>query len=154
MNILALDLSLTTGWAARVAEQRSSGVIEFPVLRGEFEGMKYARFNHWLYSKWNETALDMVIYEQAHQRGRYATEVAYGLGTRVKELCARKNIPCKTVHSGTLKKFATGDGHAEKAAMVTCAQVLKRGVTSDDEADALWILEYAICTFEERRKTA
>ncbi len=43
-----------------------------------------------------------------------------------------------------LKKFATGNGNAKKEMMVTAArELLGYGRTSDDEADALWLVEAA-----------
>lgn len=149
-RILALDLATHTGWAADLAGERTSGVAHFPVVGRESDGMRFVRFNVWLYGKWKEAKLDIVVYEQSHHRGRAATEVAIGMCTRVQEFCARRGIPFQTVHNSSVKKFATGGGRAEKYAMVKAARMLKASVVSDDEADALWILEFAKSKFAKR----
>ena len=141
MNILALDLGTNTGWARGGDEPRiESGVQLFDVRRGESPGMRYLRFNVWLQEigAWPQ----LIVYEQTHNRGGAATEVAAGFATRVQEFCAARGIEHAAVHSGTLKKFATGHGNAKKPEMVQAAQKLKPGVTDDNEADALWLLEF------------
>jgi hypothetical protein len=52
----------------------------------------------------------LIVYEQTHNRGGAATEVAAGFTTRVQEFAARHGIEHAAVHSATLKKFATGRG--------------------------------------------
>lgn len=142
MNILALDLATNTGWAIDANSGIESGVQVFDVRRGESPGMRYMRFNGWM-SQWVTWHLDLIIFEQAHHRGGAATEVAAGFVTRVLEFCARNNIEHSSVHSATLKKFATGRGNAKKPEMIAAAQKLKAGVRDDNESDALWLLEFA-----------
>jgi len=145
MNVLALDLGTRTGWALVDKGVTESGVQVFDVKRGESPGMRYLRFNRWL----DEIAGDghrpeVIVYEQAHHRGGAATEIAAGFATRVQEFCARHGIEHASVHSATLKKFATGSGRASKEDMLERAQQkFKPDIIHDDEADALWILEYA-----------
>ncbi len=145
MNILALDLGTRTGWAVAENDRTESGVQVFDVKRGESPGMRYLRFNCWLEDvaagRWKP---DVIVFEQAHHRGGAATGVAAGFSTRVLEFCARYGIEHPSVHTATLKKFATGKGNADKGAMVEEAR--KRfgpDLEDDNEADALWLLEYA-----------
>jgi hypothetical protein len=152
-GILALDLATVTGYATDIHGVRESGVAYFPVQKGEVRGWRFVRFSVWLY-KWRDWNLDLVVYEQAHHRGGAATECAIGLSTRVMEFCARYRIACRSVHSQALKKFATGNGRADKIEMIRAAQRLKPGVSDDNEADALWLLEYALANFGEKRKSA
>lgn len=57
---------------------------------------------------------------------------------------ARHGAHIETFQPGTIKAFATGDGRAKKPAMVAaCKRMLGIDVDSDDEADAIWILELA-----------
>jgi Holliday junction resolvasome RuvABC endonuclease subunit len=149
VNILALDLGTRTGWAALVNDRRESGVQVFDVRRGESPGMRYLRFNAWLV-EFVLHRLQIVVYEQTHHRGGAATEVAAGFATRVQEFCARARIDHYPVHSATLKKFATGHGNAKKPDMIRAAAKLKPGLTDDNEADAIWLLEYAKFQFKER----
>jgi hypothetical protein len=142
VSILALDLATLTGWAAETNGVRESGVVECSAHKGETKGWRFVRFNVWLYG-WKDLGLKLVVYEHPHHRGGAATECAYGLSTRVEEFCSRHYIRCESVHTATLKKHATGHGHATKDMMVKMAQVLKPGVSDDNESDALWLLDYA-----------
>jgi hypothetical protein len=170
-----LDLGTRTGWALLENGRIESGVQVFDVKRGESPGMRYLRFTRWLEEMcWRPTqgknpALvtvglvysdgtvrppsvpSLIVYEQTHQRGGAATEVAAGFATRVQEHCARitsehpsVSIEHAAVHSATLKKYATGKGNAKKPDMLRAAQtkLLYEG-TDDNEADALWLLHYA-----------
>lgn len=157
MNILALDLGTKTGWALW-GEAIESGVQAFDLKRGDSKGMRYIYFNQWLPVMGLHCGL--VVYEQTHQRGGAATEVAAGFATRVQEFCAKENIEHATVHTGTLKKFATGKGNAGKPEMIAAARAKWPGaeIIDDNHADALWILEYArveivgmVANAEERR---
>lgn len=142
MNILALDLATKTGWALKEDGKLEYGLQVFDVKRGESPGMRFLRFNRWL----REVAVrvELIIYEQAHNRGGAATEIANGFTTRVQEFCAEHGIEHSSVHTATLKKFATGSGRAGKEEMVQAAQKsLGYQGNDDDEADALWLLEYA-----------
>ena len=145
MRILALDLGTHTGWATNINLLFECGVQIFDVKRGESPGMRYIRFNAWLEVMWNLLKPELVIYEQTHHRGGAATEVAAGFSTRVQEWCARHGIEHAAVHSGTLKKFATGDGRASKEMMMEAFQkTYNMKPTSDDMADAGCLLAYAV----------
>lgn len=141
MNVLALDLGTRTGWALLEHQRLESGVQVFDVKRGESPGMRFLRFNRWLDEF---PALDVVVYEQTHQRGGAATEVAAGFATRVQEYCARRGIEHAAVHTGTLKKFTTGSGAAKKPAMIAAVSARWKAVTDDNEADAVALLFFAL----------
>lgn len=58
-------------------------------------------------------------------------------------VCASKNIEYSSVHSATLKKFATGSGRANKEDMMRAATLWSGRVIDDDnEADSLLLLKY------------
>jgi crossover junction endodeoxyribonuclease RuvC len=145
VRLLALDLGTRTGWALLENGRVESGVETFDVKRGESPGMRYLNFNRWLeaiVSVGHQP--DLIVYEQSHQRGGAATEVAAGFATRVQEFCARLAIEHAAVHTATLKKWTTGKGNADKAAMLAAvARRWGRRVDTDDEADAIALLEYA-----------
>lgn len=144
MRILALDLGTKTGWATNCPQE--SGVQEFLLNRGESPGMRYIRFRAWLEEMIEIVKPDVIVYEQTHMRGGYATELAHGFSTRVQEICAKYGIEHAAVHSATLKKFATGSGRAKKEDMIKAAHT-KLGVSKridDNEADALWLLKWGI----------
>lgn len=150
MNLLALDLGFSCGWAMSTASGVESGTQVFTVDRGESPGMRYLRFRRWLEELVGEPPrVQVVTWEAAHQQGGYATQAAYGLITRVIELAAVRGIETmKPVHSLTLKKFASGYGRADKPTMRAAAiakgwlDPSKPDVT-DDEVDALCVLAWA-----------
>lgn len=152
VNLLALDLATRSGWALLEHGRIESGVETFDVKRGESSGMRYIRFNRWLDDMlWptppihrDRPRVELIVFEQAHQRGGAATEVAAGFATRVLECCARHTIEHAAVHTATLKKFTTGRGNADKAAMLEAVGRRWRRVETDDEADAVALLYYAL----------
>lgn len=148
--ILALDLGTSCGWALATGTMpmMESGVQVFDVKRGESPGMRYLRFRRWLEDMTRQATL--VVYEQTHHRGGAATEVAAGFATRVQEICAANGIQHTTVHSQTLKKWTTGRGNANKAAMVVAVTNRWRLVVDDNEADAIALLHYALTELGQR----
>lgn len=159
MNILALDLGTRTGWALLENRRIESGVQVFDVKRGESPGMRYLRFRHWLEDMTSHSGrvptVGLVVYEQTHNRGGAATEVAAGFATRVQEQCADLGIEHAAVHSATLKKWTTGKGNADKAEMAACVmhkgwlgpaktERCYDGAITDDEIDAVALLHYAL----------
>lgn len=144
MNILAIDCGSRCGFASLMNGRTESGVIEFALKRGESPGMRFILFNSWLHRILDLIKPDLVVYEMAHQRGGFATEILIGMVTRIQEECLKKEIEYTSIHSMTLKKFATGSGKANKEIMLEKAkEKFKEGIEDHNEADALWMLEYA-----------
>jgi crossover junction endodeoxyribonuclease RuvC len=168
MNILAIDAATKTGWATLINGQIESGVQDFSLKRGESPGMRFFRFNAWLskmrgeiiyhhldsFNMEEETrrldpkTYDLVVYEQAHHRGSHATAVGVGLMTRIQEFAAANGIEYTSVHTGELKKATVGKGNASKDEMCEWfAEKIGREPISDDEADAMALLYWAITEF-------
>jgi len=143
-NILAIDAATRLGWAYEVAGVCDSGVESFELRKSETRGWRYVRFHAWLY-EWKSWHLDLLVVERPlpNHCQRAVAEIAFGFYTRIEEFCARKNVELQTVHNGTLKKYACGNGRASKPEMIAAAQRLKLGVVDDNESDALWLLEWA-----------
>ena len=86
----------------------------------------------------------LIIYEMPHFRGGPATDVLVGMATRIQEFGALYGIEYTPVHSATLKKFATGSGRASKESMLSRArEEWGEHVIDDNEADALFLMDYA-----------
>ncbi|WP_300456655.1 hypothetical protein [Desulfobacula sp.] len=146
MNILTLDLAIKTGWATFFDHKISSGVQEFGLARGESVGMRFLRFRAWL-KKMAEYApgkIDLIVYEQAHHRGGAATQLCVGLVTDALAFAADIGADTMPVHTGTLKKYATGKGNAGKELMKLAARARGYKPVDDNEADACMLLEYAL----------
>ena len=148
-SILALDLGNTTGWAIRNSRCRIlSGTSEFRPTRFEGGGMRYLRFGKWLDQTLDVTGgIDAVYFEEV--RRHVGTDAAHVYGGLLATLTAwgeENGIPYQGVPVGTIKRFATGKGNADKAAMIDA--VRKRGFepADDNEADAIAILLWALET--------
>jgi hypothetical protein len=137
-----------------------SGVQDFSKSRGESNGMLFLKFNRWLEADLalNQRpthparCMDLLVFEQAHHRGGAATEIAVGLMTRVLEYGALYKIEHTSVHSMTLKKWATGSGKSDKAVMRAAACKFTKpersvALMGDDESDAILLLQYALEKF-------
>jgi Holliday junction resolvasome RuvABC endonuclease subunit len=144
MNILAIDCGTKTGWASWSNGHLESGVHEFNIGRGESPGLRFLRFRSWLVDMLTMTEPDLVVYEQAHLRGGHAVDLLVGMTSRIQEECAGRRIEYGACHSATLKKFATGSGRAEKAAMKEfAARTWGKQPQDDNEGDALCLLAWA-----------
>jgi len=148
MNILALDLATKTGWAAYhggCGGAMNSGIQDFTLKRGESPGMKFLRFRAWLdVMQALLNPIDVIYYEQAHHRGGAATQSAYGFVTDVLAFAAQHNIQTSAIHTGTLKKYATGKGNAKKPEIIAAAWALGWDPKDDNEADAMFIRKFAM----------
>ena len=163
MRILAIDPGTHCGWATWDGQHVESGVQVFDLKRGESPGMRFLRFRRWLHQVVWSLDRDFIIidpstyqapdllfvYEQAHHRGGAATEILVGMTTRIQEFAAEIGAEHASVHSGTLKKFATGKGNASKADMIVAAEGwgarwgIGDTITDDNIADALLLLAWA-----------
>ncbi len=148
-SILALDLGSTTGWAVRTSRCRIlHGTAEFRPNRYEGGGMRYLRFGKWLDQTLEVTGgIDAVYFEEV--RRHIGTDAAHTYGGFLAALtswCEAKGIAYQGVPVGTIKRFATGKGNADKQAMV--AAIRERGFEpgDDNEADAIAILLWALDT--------
>ena len=148
-SILALDLGTNTGWAVRNGRCRIlHGTAEFRPTRFEGGGMRYLRFGKWLDQTLEVTGgIDAVYFEEV--RRHIGTDAAHTYGGFLAALtswCEAKGIAYQGVPVGTIKRFATGKGNADKQAMI--AAVRERGFepADDNEADAIAILLWALET--------
>jgi hypothetical protein len=145
--VLALDLGTTTGFALRTRDDHiTSGTLAFRNDRWEGGGMRFLRFRQWLTeTKHVASGIDHVVYEQV--RRHIGTDSAHAYGGWLAILtawCEHHAIPYEGVPVGTIKRFATGRGNADKAAMVAAMQARGFHPADDNEADALALLLWAM----------
>ncbi len=144
MNILALDCATRTGWALLYEGTIESGVQDFSKRRGESNGILFLRFNKWLHEI-TPANVKVIAFEQAHHRGGAPTEICVGLTTRAMEAAASIEAEYMAVHTGTVKKFATGKGNASKPAMIAWFEcTVGRPPLDDNEADAYALLLFVM----------
>jgi hypothetical protein len=141
--VLALDLGTTTGWALRGQDGGiTSGTMTFKPSRFEGGGMRYLRFRRWL----AEVAclaggISRIAFEEV--RAHAGTDAAHLYGGFLAHLsawCEERSIAYEGVPVGTIKRFATGRGNADKAAMIAAIRARGFAPADDNEADAIAIL--------------
>ena len=148
-SILALDLGSTTGWAVRTARCRIlHGTAEFRPSRYEGGGMRYLRFGKWLDQTLDVTGgIDAVYFEEVRRHaGTDAAHIYGGFLAALTSWCEQRGIAYQGVPVGTIKRYGTGKGNADKTAMI--AAIRERGFepADDNEADAIAILLWALET--------
>ena len=144
--VLALDLGTATGWALRTRDDHiTSGTLTFRNDRWEGGGMRFLRFRQWLTeTKHVASGLDHVVYEQVRRHAGADAAHAYGGWLAILTAwCEHHAIPYEGVPVGTIKRFATGKGNADKAAVIAAMQARGFHPADDNEADALALLLWA-----------
>jgi len=144
--VLALDLGTTTGWALRLNTGGTvSGTVTFKPSRFEGGGMRFLRFRRWLDEVTGlASGLDMIVYEQVRRHAGTDASHAYGGWLAILSAwCEQKSIAYEGVPVGTIKRYATGKGNADKAAMIAAMRARGFAPADDNEADALALLLWA-----------
>jgi len=141
--VLALDLGTTTGWALRSQDGGiTSGTMTFRPSRFEGGGMRYLRFRGWLGELVAITGgIARVAFEEVRRHVSTDSSHAYGgfLAT-LTAWCEQEDIPYEGVPVGTIKRYATGKGNADKAAMIAAIRARGFAPADDNEADAIALL--------------
>lgn len=146
--ILAIDPGTKMGYAARMPCGRHvSGVMHLrhPKDTGEPYGRRFLRLRKYIQGLLHEHQPELVVYEKVRRHmGTDAAHIYGAIEAYWAEACEQKGIPLEGVPVGTIKKHATGKGNAKKADMVAAARERwpDKLVENDNEADALWILDY------------
>jgi Holliday junction resolvasome RuvABC endonuclease subunit len=146
--ILALDPGLLTGYAVRMGSAIMSGVWDLHGTRFEGAGMRFLRLRSHLESV---EGISAIYFEEVHRHlGTAAAHCYGGMVATIMAFCEDKKIPYSGVPVQTVKKHATGKGNANKDRMVVSARMRwpDQFVENDDQADALWILDYAETHFK------
>ena len=147
LEVLALDPGSQCGFALGTEGGPAvSGVWHLAPARGESPGMRYLKLRSRLDSiLLLYPHLMLVAYERSFQRGQAAREIHHKFVGELESWCATHKIEHTYVYASTLKKHATGKGNATKAMMVTSGRRRWTPTTdSEDEMDALWILDWAV----------
>jgi hypothetical protein len=145
-SVLALDLGTITGWAIRFHDGViTSGTMRFTPSRFEGGGMRYLRFRHWLGDVARLAGgLERIVFEEVRRHA--GTDAAHIYGGFLAHLAAwadERRIAYQGVPVGTIKRFATGRGNADKATMIAAIQARGFTPSDDNEADAIALLLWA-----------
>lgn len=156
VNILALDLGTKTGYALRRRDGRiAHGTQDFTPRKSWSEGQKWARYRAWLIETIREGQVHQVVYELVirHEvKGRPLWDAAHAYGAFqaiTHMVCDSFNVDAIGVNLATVKKSFTGSGRAKKADMIAKANARGFRPESDNDADALAILHWAVA--QERK---
>jgi len=147
--IIALDLGTTTGWAMALPDGGVvSGTVSFRPSRYDGGGMRYLRFRSWLDGIADDTpGIAAVHFEEV--RRHLSTDAAHvhgGLLATLTAWCEQRAIAYQGVPVGTIKRFVTGRGNADKAAVIEAVRARGYSPADDNEADAIAILLWALET--------
>ena len=146
MNVLALDLGTTTGWARSARDGSiASGSEKFAPHRAEMAGQRWLKFRAFLGEQRLQAGeIHAIYYEDVKQHaGTLAAHIYGGFLAMLEAWCAANNIPLRPVGVGTVKKHWTGRGNAKKDEMVATARARGFRPVDDNHADALAILSLA-----------
>lgn len=146
-TVLTLDLGTSTGWAIRNSNGPiESGTINFKNTRFEGGGMRFLKFERFLNKIDESHDIQEVYFEEVRQvaKGVDASHIYGGFLANLTCWCEARNIPYEGVPVGTIKIHATGKGNAPKSAMIESAKRRGHNPETDDEADALAILYWAL----------
>lgn len=150
MKVLGIDQASHTGFAV-VDDGKivDSGTV---IFKGHV-GKRISEFTAWLRHKIREELPDMVVYEKPHFRGYAATLSGVGLISAILVVAYELGVRVESVHTATLKKFATGYGKASKAAMTGAANTVGKlslnTKNNNDEADAIHLALYGSTYLEQ-----
>lgn len=160
MNVLALDLGSTFGYAVNVEDKYSYGEVTLATPkelrdqkkdRGDRRGdVRVRRLYWWLKLQADVWHPQLVVWEDvlfisSTCQGQLWSSFRTAIWLAFSRSDIAYQLDCVPVQ--TLKKFATGSGHADKAAMITVARLSKtfdiRPKLSDNEADAIALHKWA-----------
>ena len=155
MNLLALDLASSSGWASYQPEGApilSSGTLVLPKT-GKDVGHFLFIFHVAIKQMIEDPRPGVVVYETPWIGPKTSQAVArklMGLAGVLEMVCYERSITCREVNNATVRKHFIGKGRGQRAELkaLTIAACEKRGwaPNNDDEADALAILDYAAHT--------
>jgi Holliday junction resolvasome RuvABC endonuclease subunit len=148
-SLLALDLGTSTGWALRTADDStSSGTVLLKHTRYDGGGMRFLRFRRWLEDLDQHAGpIEAIYFEEVRRHaGTDAAHMYGGLLAVLSAWCEEHLVAYQGVPVGTIKRFATGKGNADKAAVINAIRSRGFAPRDDNEADALAILLWAIET--------
>lgn len=143
MNILALDLGTKCGFACSCG---ASGVWCLKPKATESIGQRYLRFKEHLEAHAMFCDFGHIFYEEVHAHMAVdAAHVFGGLQAILQTYCLEHKVEYRGIGVKTIKKYATGNGNADKKKMISMAIIKFKSINviDDNHADALWLLDLA-----------
>lgn len=153
MKILTIDLGTTVGYAVLSNGIKSSGFQKFERKKGrktkadDHKGKVFRDFFVWSRESISLYKPDLIAYEEpmGSFQNASACHMIVGLRGVLMAVTAQYGIEVISIPQTKLKLFAVNYGAADKDAMLLGAQMhLDKSIKDHNEADARWILEWAI----------
>lgn len=144
MTFLALDLGSDCGFAIFKNDKFISGTKKLKTYKEKF-GARFYEFRKWLLKIIERHDIKAVFFERVY--GHKGTEAAHcygGFMYTLASVCLQHNIPCIGLTVQEIKKFMTEKGNATKDEMIAAAKRKGFDPETDDEADAIAIMLFAI----------
>lgn len=140
-RILALDPGLRLGWAV------GDGKCIITCTHNLFEvagntGRVLACLEAWLADMVSEHRPTLIVYEAPVKFGG-GWQLRAGMAAIIRLVAYRSDVAVIEVSPSAIKKHATGNGRADKEAMIEAATAKRWSAVNEHEADALWLLDYA-----------
>ncbi len=153
--ILALDTATQTGWAL-ISDKGAlvdSGTFSLRDKPKDSYGTMFNNLWRFMDAQHLEGVhicdeLLTVAYEQAHFRSGPSTRIGVGCNTVVLMYCDDQGVAPFSVHTASLKKWATGNGRASKDDMMAWAGQYC-DIVDDNHADAIAVGMYAFEKLQE-----
>lgn len=143
MVILGLDPASKTGWSLSSGEH---GLWLIAEKNDEHEGRKLERLRRLIYKTHQQNQITLIASEDAVMGTHFFKTQNFHTEIRgvIKLVAAELELPIIWVNPGTLKKWLTGHGKAEKHHMIDAIRT-RFGITVSDDniADAIAVMEYA-----------
>lgn len=145
-NFLALDLGSKTGFCVFSENKEEtrcleSGTKNFNTQKKSSLGRRFVCFRDWLRTLIHKYEIKGVYYEQVYgHTGVQAARVYGGFLYHLAAICDDFNIPMRDIGVGTIKKKATGYGHASKEQVINAVEKYNFYPLDDNEADAIAIM--------------
>lgn len=141
MKILALDPATKCGFAH---SSGPSGTFDLSIRKDESGGMRLIRFRAKLDEVKATAGVDLVVFE-ASRNSKFgnAIRVAAQLQGVIEMWCTDNGVEYRGYSPAEIKKHATGKGNAGKEQMLEAASNRGWNPETEDECDALWVLDLA-----------
>jgi Holliday junction resolvasome RuvABC endonuclease subunit len=145
MNILAIDPATRFGWA----HGDDRGAV---FLSGESHGEKLDCLYEWLTSFVTMYPVELIAFEDAGFASKHRETAAFHGELRgiILLFAERRGLATFRVNPSSLKKWATGNGRAEKRQMIQAMSTMfGLKIDDPDACDARWVLEYAKANWDK-----
>ena len=137
--LLALDFGRNLGYC--VFDGKTIKIHNCEILNNKSKGKKYNNFMVFVDKLIVQHQITKVVYEKVRRHLGADAAHAYGAFEGLAHLlCEKHSIPIDFVEVAQIKKYATGNGRADKNKMIEAA-ASKLGIVSknDNEVDAVFI---------------